>query len=192
MGFNLVSFRHYHGLIHRLGLNLKDCIVIEFGAQQCWYPSSIFPQGSYFQKTFKDTYKEIHTFDIVKEHELVEQFDLRNELVLPYKADIITDFGTLEHIEGKKGLYMAWKNFHNVCKKGGLMVHCIPEEGSYKDHCFWWYTQDFMKKLAEANKYEIIELESIGKDAEHMNVWVAMWKTEDNEFMDYKKFWEIW
>jgi hypothetical protein len=194
MGFNIVSFRHFHGLLERLGIDRKKSVVIEFGAQQNWYSSSIFPKASYFQLNFKDTYKEIHTFDIRKEHDQVEQVDLRNELVLPYKADIITDMGTAEHIEGEKGLYTFFKNYHNACKKGGLMIHCIPEKGSYVGHpdAFFWFTKGFFEKLAKANNYKVLELESIGVNLGHMNVWCAMIKEEDKEFMSYDDFWRIW
>lgn len=183
MGFNIVSFRHYHNLLERLGINKKECIVVEFGAQQNWYSSKTFPKGSYFQLNFKDDYKEIHTFDLIKEHDQVTQFDLRNELILSYKADIITNMGTSEHVETDGGQQMFFKNFHNACKVGELMIHCVPEKDSYKDHCFYWYDQTFFKELATKNKYRVLELESIGVNEGHMNVWVAMIKTEDNEFI---------
>jgi hypothetical protein len=167
-------------------------VVVEFGAQQHWSNSKSFPKSTYFQLIFKDQYKEIHSFDMIKEHDKVVQFDLRDELVLPYQADIITDMGTNEHVEGDRGQYQVWKNFHNACKKGGLMIHWLPEKNSWPNHCFYWYEVHFFVRLANANKYKLLELERVPLPPQGYNLWCALIKEEDNEFMSYEDFWKIW
>jgi len=71
----------------------------------------------------------------------------------PNYFDIITNFGTTEHVDGQ---YDVFKNIHNFTKINGAMVHAVPLVGHWKGHCQYYYESDFFKNLAFLNEYEII------------------------------------
>lgn len=70
-------------------------------------------------------------------------------------ADIVTDFGTIEHV---KNLYFALRNAFNMCKVGGLMMHSNPETGSFANHGYHWFGPEFWKHYAKEAKLKIIEM----------------------------------
>ena len=53
------------------------------------------------------------------------QIDLAKDIPPKFTArfDIITDYGTIEHITKQYGVF---KNIHIMCKVGGLMIHALP------------------------------------------------------------------
>lgn len=84
--------------------------------------------------------------------------DLNLEIVeLRKHYDIITDIGTGEHI---KNQYMYFRNVHNLCKIGGVIVHVLPKINEWKNHCPYRYTVEFFEKLSEIYLYDIIELKT--------------------------------
>tara|TARA_Y100001938_G_C7983572_1_gene375676 strand:- start:45 stop:620 length:576 start_codon:yes stop_codon:yes gene_type:complete len=74
--------------------------------------------------------------------------------ILP--ADIVTNFGTSEHVADQQACF---KNIHNFCKQGGIMFHLVPPQGAWPGHCPHYYTQDFFKRLAKANGYKVLKNE---------------------------------
>jgi len=81
--------------------------------------------------------------------------DLSKESKERFEADLLTDFGTVEHVSG---LYNALLNCHNWSKPGGTMIHANPKTGTFPGHGVSFFTQDFWKKLAEAMDYQVLEL----------------------------------
>jgi hypothetical protein len=69
------------------------------------------------------------------------------------KFDIVTNAGTSEHITN--GQIEVFRNIHDMCKIGGYMIHSIPKEGCWKDHCPHKYTWNFIRSLAKSNGYTI-------------------------------------
>lgn len=67
--------------------------------------------------------------------------------------DIVTNFGTSEHISDQ---FTVFENIHDCCVDGGFMVHSIPLEGYWKDHCPYHYKKGFPEELARLNNYEIV------------------------------------
>ncbi len=91
-------------------------------------------------------------------------FDLNYNLSLKYsfnhKYDIVTNFGTTEHIFNQ---FSCFENIHNLCTEGGLMIHSLPING-YSNHCFFNYHSTFFEHLAKSNNYEILYMDYIYKD----------------------------
>ena len=81
--------------------------------------------------------------------------DLGQPLAPKYtnQHDLVTNFGCAEHVETSQ--YWCWRNIHNLCKRGGLMVNCGPEEGSWRIHCKIRYTVPWLEGLAEACGYDV-------------------------------------
>lgn len=72
------------------------------------------------------------------------------------KFDVVTNFGTIEHVENQ---YVCWQNVHNFARPGGLFVHFLPMKWP-KEHCNYLYSTKFVAKLIEANNYTGILIET--------------------------------
>ena len=78
---------------------------------------------------------------------------LRIDLGKPVPADflnrynVITNYGTIEHINNQ---YDAFKNAHDMCRAGGIMIHSFPLVGNWPKHCRYYYDLEFVHKLAVA------------------------------------------
>lgn len=122
-------------------------------------------------------------------------FDLSNKLSITRQFDIITDFGTSEHV-GKNGLfnwdsiYNCWWNKHNFCKIGGFIISENPKTGNWPGHGFNYYTQEFYLSLALEIGYEIKELgehPAMGNIDNGWNIYCVLKKT-NNKFISKAKF----
>jgi hypothetical protein len=84
-------------------------------------------------------------------------FDLnKEELPNIGTFDLVTNFGTTEHIEPNQ--YEPFLHIHNFCKINGLMVHEVPAVGGWTGHCKFYYDEKFFIELAKENNYKIIEI----------------------------------
>lgn len=134
------------------------------------------------------------------------KLDLSNPL-LGKEYDLVTDFGTGEHIVQMKdyesvafhdghinsiypkgevteenirqGYYNGWLNKHNFCKIGGIIISENPMTGNWPLHCYSYIDSNFYHKLMKMIDYEII---SVG-------IHAAMGNTKDgyNVFCVMKK-----
>jgi hypothetical protein len=110
-----------------------------------------------------------------------------NGYLLNRTFDLVTDFGTSEHVvagvemknhffdnvsinsvyptriptddEIAEGFYWCWRNKHHLLSVDGLMINVNPETGNWPGHGYTYLTKDFYTKLAELMEYEIIHLE---------------------------------
>jgi len=119
-----------------------------------------------------------------------EKADLRKPL--KYKDfDIVTNFGTTEHVEGDRGsLYKAFKNIHNMCKVGGVMIHENPKTGNWQGHGVHYMTTGFYGGLCSITGYELLELKeeaAMGNTKSGWNVCAVLRKTS-NEFCSKEDF----
>jgi hypothetical protein len=70
--------------------------------------------------------------------------------------DIVTNFGTTEHVETLDEQYECFKNMHDLCCVGGFMIHEVPMIELYDrvpDHSPVYYSANFFKHLKEKNEY---------------------------------------
>lgn len=80
------------------------------------------------------------------------------------RADIVTNFGTLEHVDsGPDCQRNAFFNAHNLCAPDGLMVHAVPAAGTCRRHGAWKYTREWFAELAMRNGYHVVKLEAWDK-----------------------------
>lgn len=80
--------------------------------------------------------------DLCEQHHLLGTFDL------------VTNLGTAEHCFNQ---FAVFKNLHDLCKPGGIMIHALPAQGNV-NHGFYGYNPRFFADLAAANGYEIVDL----------------------------------
>ena len=105
------------------------------------------------------------------------------------KFDIVTDFGTSEHV--KSSLYACWWNKHTNCKTGGYIISENPKTGNWKGHGHWYYTEDFYRNLAEIQGYEIMELgehAAMGNFTDGWNIYCILRKKSNDIFITKKEF----
>lgn len=70
--------------------------------------------------------------------------------------DLVTDFGTGEHIFDQA---QVWRTLHALAKPGGFIVFDRPSQG-YGEHCFYLITTGLIEDIAAANHYTIARLET--------------------------------
>lgn len=110
-------------------------------------------------------------------------------------ADIVTDFGTSEHVgPGKhdpESFYNCWKNKHHLCRAGGIIISENPMTGNWPGHGFNYVDKFFYLDLAKANGYEIIDLDShaaMGNTTDGWNVYCILRKVKEEPFMKLSEF----
>ena len=166
-------------------LNTFELDMIEMGYQEINKKDDrsgkIFPPTR-LRQLFKNKFKTWRTLDLCG-GDGVEKFDLSILTKEKECADIITDYGTIEHVEKERGQYNCWVNIHNMLRMNGLVIHALPIAGSWIGHCRWYYTIDFFKYFSEFG-YKTIKLQKTW----HNLVLCKMIKINNNPFMSYKKF----
>jgi hypothetical protein len=119
------------------------------------------------------------------------KIDLREDINNKYhdRFDIITNFGTTEHILPLEGQYQAFKNIHSCAKTGSIMIHFLPGIGKYYGHCRTYYDYKFFESLAKLNNYDIVLMEPAKKRKNFLWIGVCMVKKYDTIFSsDREKF----
>lgn len=113
--------------------------------------------------------------------------NLGDPLELGERFDIVTDFGTSEHVAG---FYGCWKNKHDHCKLGGLIVSENPKTENWKGHGHHYLTQLFYRELAEVMNYNILEIgehPAMSNTKDGWNIYCVMRKNEE-EFITKEEF----
>jgi SAM-dependent methyltransferase len=80
--------------------------------------------------------------------------NIRSEHYFDEVFDLVTNFGTSEHCFNQ---YEVFRNIHQLCRRGGYMLHTVPTQG-WGRHCFFRYDANFFEDLAAANGYHIMLL----------------------------------
>lgn len=68
--------------------------------------------------------------------------------------DLVTNLGTSEHVFNQHAVFA---NAHELCRVGGIMIHCLPAQGLV-NHGFYNYHPRFVADLAAANGYEMLSV----------------------------------
>jgi hypothetical protein len=83
------------------------------------------------------------------------RMDLNKDLAAAYdyteRFSLVTNNGTGEHVFNQ---YMVFKNVHELCERGGLMLHCVPFI-NWVNHGFYSFHPNLYVDVAAANGYEI-------------------------------------
>ncbi|MEO6305969.1 MAG: hypothetical protein ABIP51_22675 [Bacteroidia bacterium] len=89
-----------------------------------------------------------------------------------------------------QGFYECWKNKHNFCKLGGLIISINPLTGNWPNHCYNWLGFDFYTMFSEITDYKILEQgiqAAMGNTVDGYNLWSVLRKTT-NYFPDFDLF----
>lgn len=85
-----------------------------------------------------------------------KQWNLDEPLKTNKKFDLVTDFGTTEHLHD---IYQGFVNINKLTKVGGLMIHENPKRGSWPKHGNFYRDSKFYVDLAIQTGYHILKLE---------------------------------
>ena len=86
--------------------------------------------------------------------------DLNQPLPISETFDVVTNFGTSEHVFDQAQLF---RSVHELTRPGGFMLHALPHQGG-PDHGFYNYHPTFFHDLAAANGYRVVMLVLMGGD----------------------------
>jgi SAM-dependent methyltransferase len=103
------------------------------------------------------------------------------------KFDLVTNFGTSEHVSD---LYECFKNIHNLCKKGGIVICENPKQGNWPGHGFHYLTEEFYSHLALLCRYTLIEWgeqPAMGNIIDGWNIY-AIYQIKNGEFCTREEF----
>ena len=101
--------------------------------------------------------------------------DLNHPLPDIGKFDVVTDFGTSEHVFN---IGQSFANIHNLLKSGGVALLTLPSYG-YIDHGFYNIHPCAYLDMAKANAYEIVDFSYID------NINTRMARSIDVEPFDF-------
>ena len=95
------------------------------------------------EKFFRD-YVEIEKVDINGEDNSTFLDLAKSNKTLPKKADIVADYGTIEHVSN---LINALHNTFKMLKVGGIGIHVNPLTGHFPGHnAHHYFTEEFWSK----------------------------------------------
>lgn len=82
------------------------------------------------------------------------------------KFDIITNSGVTEHVEPIDKQHTVFRIIHDSLKVGGIAFHILPDadeikSNRWRNHCRFWYNEEFFRTLVEINNYELLAIEKI-------------------------------
>lgn len=80
--------------------------------------------------------------------------DLNLPIALDLQFDLVTDFGTGEHIFDQA---QVWRTLHGLTKPGGFIAFDRPSQG-YLTHCYYVTNECLYRDIAAANAYEVLWL----------------------------------
>jgi hypothetical protein len=179
MGINKEGIKLLHLVFDKVDLN--NVRMFEFGDQVA-YGNGVFegPAKYYLESLGID-----HTsLDLCGLNESLKR-DITESIEDLGQFDVVTNFGSSEHVEPFKKQYDTFKNLHNLCKNGGYIIHQIPPIGHWLEHGPIHYSDNFFKKLSWKNSYDVIYYEFI--DSSNLISCVLM-KTNDDDFMNSSEF----
>lgn len=189
------------GVTHIEIANLKELIysgniksVIELGAQQQYTEENY---GRYMSEWFEEHGIRYGCIDLNGENE-ASKADLAQPIInqsfyYPF-VDLVTDFGTSEHVSefgmdyskavfSWNAIYNCWKNKFNLVKVGGYIYSVNPKIGNWPDHGVNYYTQEFywgLAKISDLRVLEIGEVAAMGNEIDGINVTCIMTKIGDS------------
>jgi len=131
-------------------------------------------------------FKSYTTLDLWKVSGVTD-FDLSIYSPDSFRADIITNFGTSEHVEPSSGHYNCWKNSHSWLRRGGFIVSEVPEVGHWAGHGRFTYSHNFFSQFEKIG-YKVHAIKNIAYPNQGNLVFSILRKESDSEFFNLEEF----
>lgn len=106
------------------------------------------------------------------------------------KFDILINGGTAEHVYDQ---YHCWKNIHDLCKDGALVVSIGPLKGNWLKHSPWRYSLEFFDCLTFKNNYDLLERKVVNfKNQRGFDCHYVSFRKNSGQFISRELFINIW
>lgn len=153
MGLTKKNFDLFSHVLNTFFVEKQEKTCLELGSQEF---VGIF-NNICVREVFAKEFKECITVDLhnIKDVTICDLSIYQEGL---FNVDLITNFGTTEHVEYEDGQYNCWKNIHNWLNIDGIIVHLTPEFRSWPGHCRYYTDFDFYKNL-ENFGYKILDIQ---------------------------------
>lgn len=176
--------------------------ILEFGSQYLRIGEPLFPTfpDRFIDKTpdlsarisaksfFEWLGREHVSIDLNGEHGSLVR-DLGQPLELGREFDVVTDFGTSEHVGPRiVSLWQCMKSAFDHCKVGGRIFHVNPTPGHWKDHGYWYRDFDFYQALSKASGMEMDSLNRASEAPHGKETRCCLIKEINSVFPDYYQF----
>jgi SAM-dependent methyltransferase len=152
MGYNKVTLEYAEDIIKKSGFDFDGLRICELGNQRMVH----FPESEKVAKFYFESLGMIYTSIDWNGRDDALKLDLSEPINIG-QFDVVTNYGTSEHIRDND---QCFKNIHNLCRKGGIMIHNLPKEGHWLKHraVYTRYTIEFFEELIKKYDYEKIDL----------------------------------
>jgi SAM-dependent methyltransferase len=174
MGIRSLELQMLARTMAHAGLGFKGATMLELGDQM--FTKELSGKDFFEERGVKHTSVDWNGRHGALPHDLSEPLELG-------EFDIVTNFGTAEHVSNQRTLF---RNIHNATKPGGIIVHQAPiwAVGINKRHGIpkygfqIRYSEKFFVQLGKDNGYELVENRTNGA---HLYVGYRM-PAEKKEF----------
>jgi hypothetical protein len=167
--------------------------MMELGNQQMYFHASV-PEGSPAKAFFAARGVRHTSVDLNGELGAVP-LDLSQIVDEPDWTgafDVVTDFGTSEHIgPGLPTLYACRANCHNWCRAGGVMLFVNPKTGNWPGHGYHYFTVKHYEALAASAGYRLLESSehpTLGDRPDDWMIHAALLKPINSPFISLEEF----
>lgn len=164
-------------------INFSDLALVELGDQDHIH------FGDKCRNRWSSLFKSYVSLDLWRSSG-VTNFDLSNDSPTSFSADIITNFGTSEHVEPTLGHYNCWKNVNSWLEVGGYVVSEVPEDGHWLGHGRFTYTDNFFMSFEKIG-YKVVVLKRINYSTQGNLIFSILKKERDSDFFSPKDFEKI-
>lgn len=174
--------------------------VIELGSQQQYTEENY---GRYMSEWYGGKGISYLCIDLNQENNAIS-VDLSKSLELNYVADLVTDFGTSEHVSDHglnydealfswEAIYNCWFTKFKLCDFYGWIASENPKTGNWPKHGVNYYTKQFYIDLANHSGLTILSLDEVAAMGNETDGWniVCIMRKITNHFPtleEFKKF----
>jgi len=183
MGLHQWGLEALDEVVEKAGLAYSGASIVELGLTNLRKSLSHY-NLTYARDLFAQRGAKVLTIDLAGKDGAVA-LDLAKPLPSSIgEYDILINFGTSEHVPNQ---YKCWRNIHNLCRVGGVMVHSIPVScPHFATHCFYFYSIGFMETLAAKCGYrKVVPVRSVSNNEQ---VFAAFWKIRNRPFIGEASF----
>lgn len=119
---------------------------------------------------------------------------LVRDLSLPFdlgrQFDVVTDFGTSEHVAC---LWACMGNMHTHAKRGGLLFFASPAPGNWPGHGYWYRSAEFFSAFAAAAGYDLLEVGPLACAGNTHDGWLtcAIVRKNRDDFIAKSEFYRL-
>lgn len=140
----------------------KNLKMLELGNQK-------FEDGTVGKTFFKNRGYFHISIDLNGEDEsLIKDLSKENDFLEFHNTfDIITNFGTTEHVEPFESQYTAFKIIHDCLAIGGVAIHLNPdvdardERNLWNKHCQYYYSSELYDQIVKFSDSRLLRNEEI-------------------------------